>query len=462
MRVAFRLLTGPFEPSEAVLWRLAGRPSIRRFFWGLGQDMVQGRTWLIAILILALGGRLATAWVVQQKVGNQLCLIAGDAEGYWQLAQQIAAGRNFEFAKPPRQVHRMPGFPAVLALSMKLFGESPFAARCLLALVGTAACGAVYLLGRQLFDERIGLIACGLTAISPVMAGFSVLLLSETLFALTLTLNLWCAAKWLDGKVTRSVSEEVETSDPRLRIGLLWPIATGVGVAITTLVRPSWLMAGPLLAVMVIALSFRKKDSGHRPSAYGRRLEVVVMLVGLFATLLPWAWRNHSVCGHWVFTTLWSGPSLYDGLNPVANGDSNMAFFDDDNLMAKMPEWDVDQHYKHAAWQFARQNPGRAIELTFLKLWRYWKPWPSAEQFGGIGPALLVAGFFIPVSVLAIRGWWIVRSRLWVWLLTLGPIIYFAAIHSVFVGSLRYRLPAEYPLCVLAAIGLVGWKSGKS
>ena len=212
---------------------------------------------------------------------------------------------------------------------------------------------------------------------------------------------------------------------------------------------------------MVIALSFRKNDTGHRPSAYGRRLEVVVMLLALFATLLPWAWRNHSVCGHWVFTTLWSGPSLYDGLNPVANGDSNMTFFDDDNLMAKMPEWDVDQQYKQAAWQFARQNPGRAIELTILKLWRYWKPWPSAEQFGGIGPALLVAGFFIPICILAIRGWWLVRSRLWTWLLPLGPIVYFAAIHAVFVGSLRYRLPAEYPLCVLAAVGLVRWKSGK-
>lgn len=435
------------ESSEAVLWRLAGSPSIRHFFRNLGRDMVQGRTWLIAILLVALGGRLVAAWAVQQKVGGQLCLIAGDAEGYWQLARQMAAGRNFEFADPPRRVHRMPGFPAVLALSMKLFGERPFAARCLLAVIGTAACGAVYLLGRQLFDEQVGLIACGLTTLSPVMAGFSVLLLSETLFALMLTLNLWCVAKWL-----------AESREPMSdgRVPFLWSALTGVGVALTTLVRPSWLLAGPLLAVVVL-LSFRKKDSGPRSSAFGRRLEVVAMLAVLFATLLPWAWRNHAVCGHWVFTTLWSGPSLYDGLNPAANGDSNMAFFDDDNLMAKMTEWDVDQHYKHAAWQFARQNPGRTIELAFRKLWRYWKPIPSAEQFGGFGPALLVAGFFLPVSVFAIRGYWVTRQRLWACLLTLGPIFYFAAIHAVFVGSLRYRLPAEYPLCVLAAVGLRDW-----
>ncbi len=392
--------------------------------------MVQGRTWLIAILIVALGWRLLTAYAVQQKVGDQLCLIAGDAEGYWQLAQRIAAGKDFSFADPPRRVHRMPGFPAVLALSMKLFGESPLAARCLLAVIGTAACGAVYLLGRQLFDERVGLIACGLTAISPVMTGFSVLLLSETVFALTLTLSLWCAAKWLP----------VESRCP-----VTWVILTGVSIALATYMRPSWLLAGPMLAVLVVCLGKPRSRAC---------LQAAVMLLALFGALLPWAWRNHAVCGHWVFTTLWSGPSLYDGLNPDANGDSNMEFFDRDNLMAKMTEWDVDQHYKAEAWRYAAKNPGHAIELTFRKLWRYWKPWPSAEQFGGVLPALLVFVFFVPVCVLAVHGWWLARKRPWAWLLTLGPILYFAAIHAVFVGSLRYRLPAEYPLCVLAAVGL--------
>ena len=408
--------------------------------------MFQGRTWLIGILLVALVLRLLMAYAVQQKVGDQLCLIAGDAEGYWQLARKIVAGEDFSFADPPRRVHRMPGFPAVLALSMKLFGETPLAARCLLAVIGTAACGAVYLLGRQLFDERVGLMACGLTAISPVMIGFSVLLLSETLFALTLTMSVWCAAKWL------SADSRQPTADSRYTV--FWSAFTGVSIAIATYVRPSWLLAGPILASAVVVLSFKKRYHCQRLTAFGLRFEAAVMLLALFGALLPWAWRNHSVCGHWVFTTLWSGPSLYDGLNPDANGDSNMAFFDRDNLMATMSEWDVDQHYKPAAWQYVSQHPGHAIELTFRKLLRYWMPWPNARQFGGAGPVLLVAGFFVPICVLAIRGGWLTRQRMWAWLLPLGPILYFAGIHAVFVGSLRYRLPAEYPLCVLAAVGL--------
>ncbi len=402
--------------------------------------MARGRTWLIVVLMVALILRLIAAFVVQQRVGDgQLCLIAGDAEGYWQLAQHIAAGDEFSLYQPPRRIHRMPGFPLVLALSLTLFGKSAFAARCLLAIVGTAACGAVYLLGRRLFDNKIGLLACAFTAISPVMLGFSVLLLSETLFALTLTLSAWCAAQWLDEADTESRAETKRRS-------LGWALATGFSIALATYVRPSWLLAGPGLAVLAVILSKQRVQ---------RSLEAAVMLLALFGTMLPWAARNHAVCGHWVFTTLWSGASLYDGLSPDANGDSNMEFFDRDKLMASQSEWDVDQYYKRTAWQFAKDNPGRAIELTLIKLWRYWKPWPNAAQFGGIGPALMVAMFFVPMFVLAARGWWIARHRPWVWLLTLGPILYFAAIHSVFVGSLRYRLPAEYPLCVLAAVGCV-------
>ena len=35
-----------------------------------------------------------------------------------------------------------------------------------------------------------------------------------------------------------------------------------------------------------------------------------------------------------------------------------------DNLMSRMTEYEVDQHYRAAAWQFARENPGRAVELV--------------------------------------------------------------------------------------------------
>ena len=169
----------------------------------------------------------------------------------------------------------------------------------------------------------------------------------------------------------------------------------------------------------------------------------------------PWAYRNKQVTKHWIFTTLWAGPSLYDGLNPLATGDSDMPFMETDQLAESgMTEYEIDRHYRLKAWQFVVENPGRTVQLAWIKLLRFWKPWPNAEQFQSIGYCIVVALFFIPMVMFAILGFWKLRDQSWAWLLTAGPIFYFSLIHMVFVGSLRYRLPAEYPLCVLSAAGI--------
>ncbi len=104
------------------------------------------------ILLLALLLRLGAAFAVQSyldNVAHRNFLIPGDANGYWELGQMLAQGQTFEIFDPPRRIMRMPGFPALLAASIKLGGESLFCARCLIAFCGTAACGMTYGLGRQ-------------------------------------------------------------------------------------------------------------------------------------------------------------------------------------------------------------------------------------------------------------------------------------------------------------------------
>lgn len=399
---------------------------------------------LLIILLGALALRVVAACVVDhrlQGVWDRDFVIAGDADGYWELGRKLAAGEEFSLFSPPRRVHRMPGFPALLAVSIKLFGSSFLAARLLLAVVGTLACWAVFLLGREVFDETVGLMAAGFAAVAPVMVGFSVLILSETLFALCLLGSLY----WL-AKLIATGSEAGEQ-----RRAIAYSLTAGVMVAIAVYVRPSWLLAAPFFAIGIVVLSDNKRQAVVRG---------LLLSTAAFAALLPWAYRNHRVSDHWVFTTLWVGPSLYDGLSPDATGDSDMDFFDRDKLGQRMTEYEIDQHYRQKAWQFVENNPGRSLQLAVVKAGRYWKPWPNAAQFDHIGYRIGVALFFIPLVVLAARGWWVYRRRPWAWLLTLGPVLYFFALHLIFIGSLRYRLPAEYPLCVLAAAGLHSWLGG--
>ena len=402
---------------------------------------VSWNRWLWLTLFVALGLRLGLAFAVQYEVSRtpgRLCLITGDAEGYWELAGHIAAGEDYSIFDPPRRLLRMPGFPALLALSRFVFGDNPFPARILLAIVGTIACGLTYRLGRELAGEAAGVMAAAYTAVSPTMCIFSVLFLSETAFAAAMLASLIAAAK-----MTRNKLEPSRFMTGQLGLAT----QTGALVGLATYMRPTWILVGPGLALLFLLYG--------QQSMRWRLVVSLAICIALGITLAPWTVRNAWVTGHFVPTTLWVGPSLYDGLNPDATGDSDMEFFEKDRLLQTMSEYEMDREYRRRSWAFAYAHPQRVIWLTFVKQIRYWSPAPNTSQFNR--PSIRVVAWlaYAPLMLLACLGAWFSRRDFWLLILTAAPIFYFASLHLLFVGSLRYRLPAEYSLAVLAAIGAV-------
>ncbi|HET6423858.1 MAG TPA: glycosyltransferase family 39 protein, partial [Planctomycetaceae bacterium] len=233
--------------------------SATRSFWGQF-GLVVG---------VALAVRLAAAVVIDRQVARtpgRICLIEGDASGYWELGRRIAHGEDFVLYDPPRFVLRMPGFPAVLGVSQLFFGANLFAARCLLAMIGALGCGFVYGLGRVLANPAVALIAGLATALSPPLIAFSPLLLSETSFAAALTANLGTIAiLW------RKTPDGVRS----------WWLPIGIGVtgAIATYIRPTWLPIVPLVAVAHLIVA------RHYPR---RWTEAVMMVIALGICLSPW------------------------------------------------------------------------------------------------------------------------------------------------------------------------------
>ncbi|MCA9056193.1 MAG: glycosyltransferase family 39 protein [Planctomycetaceae bacterium] len=413
-------------------------------FWDRMDATTVNRRWLVCVLTLALGLRVSAAIGLQAFLDSRdpprTYLIAGDAEGYWDLAGDLAEGREYAVYTPPRRVLRTPGFPFVLAIPRFLFGDALLPARLWLAAVGTLACWGVWRFTSELVDVQAGVIAAFIAAVAPVMIGFTPVILSETTFAATMLLSLIGMARLL--RRHRGCVDGGAFSERTAGLA----VATGIASAAATYVRPSWLLIAPLFCGVLWAFSGR-----HRTAAR----DGAIVCAALVVSLLPWGVRNYYATEHFVLTSLWMGPSLYDGLNPEATGDSNMAFFDRDNLLGQgMGEYDVNRHYRELAWKFARENPTRTLELAAAKFWRYWKPWPNAEQFRSQGLMVAVAASFVPVLGFAVVGLWRRRSDLVLLLLAAGPIVYFCGVHLFFVSSLRYRLPAEYPLLALTAVGL--------
>ncbi len=405
---------------------------------------------VLVLFAVAWGLRIVAVFAVQYYLNHisqppRQYVIEGDAEGYWHLAHCLARGESYQIYTPPRYVLRMPGFPLILALSMRLFGESLFAARLVLATIGAIGCLGVYQLGHRLFGHRTGMIAGGLGAVSPIFVGFSAIELTETAFAVSLVFGLVPLARW--GGSAVSSSDPSSQAPSGLRAAILTGLFAGLWAGVGCYLRPSWLLFPPCL---VLWLWWLKRDRD-------RLIVVICTGVVMIGSLVPWGMRNQQYAdGHFVLTTLWMGPSLYDGWNPNnTSGDSNMAFFDEENLLSHMSEYEMDREYRRRAWDFAFENPGRVAVLAGRKAVRYWNPFPNAAQFK-TSPALRLVslGWYLVVFVPALLGAWQWRRSLGVLAITAGPILYFAALHLVFVSSVRYRLPGEYPLLVLTAVGI--------
>jgi len=397
--------------------------------------MRQSRYMFWSILALALLLRVVAAIVIDRHVtqAGRTFLIEGDANGYWELAERIAAGENYSIYQPPRYIERTPGFPLLLAVSLKLFGNSVFAASLLMAVVGTGCCWLTWLLAKNLFDNSTANWAMLSVAVSPLQIGSNVQILSETWFSFGLLICLLALARLILQPPTASCG----------RIAF----ANGVLTGLTVLIRPGWILWAGLSSLLVLLFG--------RMSISKRFLSSALIGLGCFVALSPWAWRNHEVTGHWIFTSLWSGPSLYDGLHEGATGASDMQFLEDDNLFSKMSEFDVNEHYKKRAVEFVTSHPGRTIQLAFIKAGRYLSPSLNATGFSGGVFSLFCVAWYVTWTGLILRGIWDLRSRLSVVALLASPFLQFLLVHMVFVGSIRYRLPVEFPLSILAAHGFV-------
>lgn len=403
-----------------------------------------------AVFVIALGLRLL--WVVVQTVRGGApadpseILNFPDEVLHWELARNLAH-EGLLVSEDGRYAARMPLYPLFLA-PFTYFGTVGIGlARLVQAVIGAATAVIVYRFGRRAIGNEAGLLAGLLVCFDPFAVFFSNLLLTEnffTLLAVSLTYGCWKA---------------LHTS-PDLRVAGLATIAVCGAAAVLT--RPSsagWVMLTWLIAAIP-------------ETTWLKKLRVVGVLAGiLFVTLLPWAVRNWFVVDAFVWLGTNSGISLYDAQHAGARGDSKQEDFiaelmQDPNFAA-LGEAARDREFSHRAWQAMRADPTRVAELAVEKVLRTWRPWPNEPQHRR-GLAAVVGAFFTIAVLLAtlVGGWRLLQERrainskapaaVWLLLILLLPAIYFTAVHSLYVGSVRYRIPVMPMLCIVAGSALAG------
>jgi len=396
---------------------------------------------LACLLALALVLRIAAGYWWQGRLPPGVQFEFGDSDAYWTLGRQLANGQPYQYGSPDASVFRTPGYPLLLAGLSHVAGDEPpiLWARWLSALLGTLAVAAVYGLGRVLFDARTGIVAALIATFYPGAIGNSVFILAEAPFCPLMVAQLIAlAASW-------------QAKTPA-RANCLAALA-GMAAGAATLMRPGWLLFTPF--VLGVGLVFSRERLKHL------RLGVCSCL-GLALMMAPWTVRNYQVTGHFVATTLQAGASLYDGLNPKADGGSEMSFvprFEAEERqrgVADEPfEYRLDRRLRNAAWSWAASHPFRVAELAAIMFLRLWNVWPNDAQFRSWPLRMVTMISYAPVLALAIWGTWKMRHRGWPVVLAWLPAIYLTLLHLVFVSSIRYREPAMLSLIALAAAAIV-------
>jgi 4-amino-4-deoxy-L-arabinose transferase-like glycosyltransferase len=412
---------------------MTGAPQLGRGIWS--PDV---RRWLPLIMGLAVGLRLALGWMHP--------FTFPDWADYDALARALVAHQPYETGG--NIATRMPGYPLLVAAIYAICGtDAQRAVAVVQAFLGGGVVLITYLMGRRV-SPSVGLVAAALVAVDPLSVGFSAALLTETPFTLCFMAALWVCV--------RNMEETRFGRTTVLRwavLGVLW------GAAV-------YLRASALWAIAPLA-GWTAWRNGRMPLGWRVGLPFAAIAVVL-VMLMPWLMRNyrHFHSGPLRLTTL-EGISFYESVYPEADGGPRQDKIALPADMQRMDEAQRNDEWSRRGWHSVREDPLRIAKLAVIKMGRTWSPWLNAAEFraGAVQWGLGVWYGLLFLAGLAgiFRGGGSGHVGLWgVWLI---PIAYFTAVHAIFLGSVRYRVPLMPLVCLLAAAGINSaikrWGSGQ-
>jgi 4-amino-4-deoxy-L-arabinose transferase-like glycosyltransferase len=359
-------------------------------------------------------------------------LIFSDEKRYFESAIRLATTGEFWVGND--RAWEMPGTAVLYSIPMWLFGPETAirTIRFIQSILVVVQCAIVASIAGRIVQKNVAtLVAAYITAIYPFFLFYQGLLLSETLFDTLLIASLASLYIWLEkgGRIDASF-----TMTCVLFVGATLTKATLTMFPPFVMAASAWL-AGKTArrSVAVLAAAF--------------------VLYSLL--LLPWWVRNYEILGAFVPFTTSAAQNLYLGNNAL-NQDGGADWATDVDVdtvhrLREMPgEIERQREFSRLATSYMMEHPLTVTRVAIKKLARFWSPIPNTEQYRGIY-AIVSAATFGTVFGLALVGIFRLRRQWRLLVPILAVIGYFSLLHAVVIASIRYRLPLEPLLIVLAA-----------
>lgn len=294
----------------------------------------------------------------------------------------------------------------------------------------------IYKIYLKIFNDRLGaFIAFVIVLFYPFFIYYQGLLLSENIFITLLIISFYYIYSWYE--------EDFKINNFFLLANFF--------LVLTIYSKGTLSLLPPLL---LSGFYFFNK--------YNIRNSIKILCLSLFLYgifLSPWWIRNYKIFNQFIPFTTSSGMNFYLGNNSSnLNGGCDWSIDVNQSEARKMfnikDELESNRAFKEEAISFIKNNPERFVELAWLKLKRFYNFIPNAQVYKQ-GYYKWVSLFsygvvFVLSLILIIFNIKYFKKLSAIYILFL----YYTILHVVFIASIRYRLPIE-PFMIILASALV-------
>jgi tetratricopeptide (TPR) repeat protein len=290
-----------------------------------------------------------------------------DAKYHDQWAQTILKGQDFEKGV----FFRAPLYPYFLALVYKIFGHSFYMARLIQFLIGSLSCVLVYLIGKKIFNPRVGRIAGTIASLYGILIYFEGELLIPVLIVF-LDLVLILSLLWI-------------RENPSY---VRWIVCGGL-LGLSALARPNILLVGVAFFFWILfCLPQGTEFVKSKAKTYRKSLLYAVFFAfGAILMVSPITLRNYVKGDDFVLIASQGGMNFYIGNNPQSDGVSAYlpgarstwrGMYDDAIKMAeesmhkKLKPSEVSKFWYGLGMKSVKDHPFDFLSLMVKKLALFW------------------------------------------------------------------------------------------
>ena len=292
----------------------------------------------------------------------------------------------------------------------------------------------IYRLSLIMFqDKRVAIATFSVMLFYPYFVYYQGLLLSETMFNTFLVLSFYYIYRWY------------ETNFVLNRYFLL----ANVFLVLSIYVKATLSLLVPFLLPLFFILNNFKEIKKFMMISLS-----TIFLYALFMS--PWWIRNYNIFDTFIPFTTTSAWNLYLGNNPKnLNGGIDWSKDVDKVVVARIKNIDSELErnnaFKNEAVKFILNNPDRFFELMYLKLKRFYSIVPNADTYSQGYYKWISIISYGPIFILFVISTFIFIRKFTMLSAIYILFAYFTLLHTVIIASLRYRLPLE-PFMILLAL----------